>query len=35
MNIAILHWKIYFNILVEAVGFEPEILWILVCSANL
>jgi hypothetical protein len=31
----ILHWKIYFDMLVEMVGFEPHILWLLVCSANL
>jgi hypothetical protein len=31
----ILQWKIYFDMLVESVGFEPEILWILVCSADL
>jgi hypothetical protein len=31
----ILNWKIYFDMAVERVGFEPGMLWVLVCSANL
>jgi hypothetical protein len=34
MNIVTFCTEIYFDMLVERVGFEPGILWILVCSAN-
>jgi hypothetical protein len=33
--INIVYWKMYFDMLVEMVGFEPGILWVLVCSVNL
>jgi hypothetical protein len=45
MIIHFINWKMYFDMLVEMVGFEPGILemvgfepgilWILVCSVNL